>query len=366
MKIAFMLRNLDEKGGIYIYTTNMIENILKADKETEYVFLYPKKKFLGLYSQYPNVKEIVLEVPSKFLWDQIAVPYILRKEKVDLVYNPKLSIPLFSKSKKVLMIHGAEQFAVKDSFKWHDRIYVRIAMPLYCKFADKIITTTQMGISDLSGYLRVDKSKFVFVHEGVNKRFQVLDQNTLLSVKKKYDLPDNYILFIGGLSPLKNFGRVVLAFDAISKTVPHKLVVVGFKRHKFKSDLILAEKLIGEDKIRFIGFLPDDDLPALYNMAELLIFPSLYEGFGLPVLEAMACGCPIVTSKAGCTREVTQDAAVLVDPYNVREIADSMIKVVTDRNLKRMLIEKGKKRVGQFCWEKCAAGTLEIFRSILN
>jgi len=361
-----MLRNLQEKGGINVYTTNLIENILKIDKNTEYFFLYPKRNFIGMYSQYPNVQEIALEMPSKFLWDQVAVPLFLRREKIDLVYNPKLSIPLFTKSKTLLMIHGAEQFAVKDAFEWHDRIYVSIAMPLYGRFSNKILTTTQMGINDLSGYLGIDKHKFVFVHEGVNKRFQVLEKERLLTAKNKYNLPEKYILFIGGLTPLKNFGRVAKAFDSISKTVQHKLVVVGFKRFKFEKEMILAEKLINEDKIKVLGFLPDEDLPALYNLADMLIFPSLYEGFGLPVLEAMACGCPVVTSKEGCTGEITQDAAILVDPYNEREIAEGMIKVITDHNLRTTLIKKGKNRVRQFSWEKCAAETLGVFKSILN
>lgn len=366
MKVALMLRSLHERGGINVYTVNLIENILKLDSETEYLFLYYDKNSLGCYASYTNVKEIWINAPTKLLWDQIGVPSVLRRENVDIVFNPKLSIPLITKSKKLLMIHGAEQFAVPNAFQWFDRIYTRMAMPLYAKVADKILATTRLGIEDLSHYLGVDRNKFDFVHEGVHKRFKLLPEEQLNTVRQKYRLPPKYILFIGGLYPLKNFKRIVAAFKTICHRIEHKLVVVGFKRFKVHREIESAKNLMKHGKIMMAGFVPDEDLPAFYNMADCLVFPSLYEGFGLPVLEAMACNCPVVASKSGCTKEITQDAAFLVDPYNESEIAKGLIKVITNSNLRENLIEKGEKRVRQFSWEKCAAETVEVFRSMLN
>jgi len=366
MKIGLMIRNLGEMGGINVYTVNLIENLLKIDKSDKFIFIYNDKNLIGRYSRYKNVKEIAVESRFKLYWDQILVPKIIKKENIDIIFNPKLSIPLFTKARKVLMIHGAEQFAVKSAFKWYDRIYVQIMMPLYAKSANEVLTTTKTGIDDLSGYLKIPKDKFAFAYEGVHERFKVLNNNLLNEVKKRYNLPDKFILFIGGLTPLKNFGRVVQAFGIVNKKHDYKLVVIGFNRFKFENELKVAEGLKEKNKIIFPGFIPDDDLPAFYNLAHLLIFPSLYEGFGLPVLEAMACGCPVVTTKTGCTKEVTDKAALLADPYNIQDIVEQIEKLIIDKELRDQLIKSGFERVKNFSWEKCATETLEVLRKTVT
>ena len=364
MKIGFMVRNLHEKGGINVYTTNLIENILKQNITDEFIVIYNDEKFLGKYSSYTKVKEYFIKSKSKIVWDQIKVPKILKKEKVDIIFNPKLSIPLFTRAKKVLMIHGAEQFAVSSAFPLYDRIYVQIFMRLYALFADKILTTTKLGIEDLSKYLHLPKNKFVYVYEGVHKRFKIINKDELNEIKSKYQLPKKFILFISGLTPLKNFGRVMRSFDILAEKYEYNLVVTGFKKFKFEEDLKQIEEIKHKDKIKFCGFIPDEDLPAFYNLANLFIFPSLYEGFGLPVLEAFACGCPVVTTKTGCTKEVADEAAILADPYNIKEIAEKMELVLTDSKLREELIKKGFERVKHFSWEKCAAETIKVFHSL--
>lgn len=364
MKIGFMVRNLDEKGGINVYTVNLIENILEQNQDDDFVFIYNDEKHLGRYAAYKNVKEFVISAKNKIIWDQIKVPRILRQEGVDVVFNPKLSIPFFTKTKKVLMIHGAEQFAVRSAFPWHDRIYVQIFMPLYGIFADKILTTTQSGVDDLSRYLHLRKDKFTFVYEGVHKRFKALDKDGLEEIRRKYDLPERFFLFSSGLTPLKNFGRVAQAFDKLADKHDYGLVVTGFKKFKFAKDLEVIDHVKNKDRIKFCGFVPDEEMPAFYNLADLYIFPSLYEGFGLPVLEAFACGCPVVTSTMGCTKEVTGDAALLADPYSVSDIAEKMDRVLTDTPLREDLIRKGFERVKNFSWEKCASQTMAVFRSV--
>lgn len=299
MNIALMLRSLGEKGGINVYTINVLSSLFQIDSINNYILLYKSADQLNTFNQFDNVKEVVLNAANKMMWDQITVPRYLSRQKIDLVFNPKHTVSLLGSWKKTMVLHGAEQYAVKEAFPWLNRLYTKITMPLYAKASDMVITTTSKGIDDLSGYLNLPKDKFQFIYEGANERFKKVETDTLSRVKSKYNLPDKYILFVGGLTPLKNFSRIVSAFSMLGEKHEHSLVVVGFKRFKFEKDLDSVASTPGSNNIIFPGFVPDEDLPSFYNLAELLIFPSLYEGFGLPALEAMSCGCPVVTSTEG-------------------------------------------------------------------
>jgi glycosyltransferase involved in cell wall biosynthesis len=359
-----MLRHFGEPGGIGVYTTNVLKALLRTDHEHHYLLIYNTPAHLGRFSSFPQVTEKVVPASSKLWWDQIAIPHLARKERLDLIYNPKLSVPFFTRCKTVLVMHGAEQFAVPWAYKWYDRMYFSVANRLYCKRADAIISMTHTGAKDIARYMGANPRKIHVVYEAYNEHCRVLDLAETAVVKKKYSLPERFMLFVGGLNPVKNFGNVLKAYKQVQGRSPHKLVVVGFKRWKFESDLELIEELGLRDQILFTGFVPDDDIPAFYNLADLFLFPSLYEGFGIPVLEAMACGCPVITTKTGCTPEVAGDAAFLVDPYNPDEIAKAIQQVLRDEGLRKDLIEKGLRRAKQFSWEKCARETLAVLNNL--
>ncbi len=359
-----MLRNLGELGGIGVYTTNILNTLLKIDQKNQYVLLYSSSKHLGRFSCFSNVTEKVIYAPNKLWWDQISVPYFAKRVGLDLIYNPKMSVPLFTQCKTVSVIHGGEQFVVSDVFKWSDRIYFTIGNRLYCRKADAIITMTHIGAKDIAKYMGADPKKIHVIHEAYNERCCVLKKEQTQEVKGKYSLPEYFILFVGGLNPLKNFGNLLRAYKKIQKFFPHKLVVVGFKRWKYSKDLQLIDQLGLGDQVLFTNYVPDDDIPAIYNLASLFVFPSLYEGFGIPVLEAMACGCPVITTETGCSPEVAGDAAVLVNPYDPEHIAEAIQKVLTEEMLRKQLIERGLRRVQQFSWQKCAEETLALFESL--
>ncbi len=357
-----MLRHINELGGVVVYTKNIIENLLKIDKKNEYVFLYNTRSLMGTYSKYKNVKEIVIDMQNKLLWDQIGVPKVVKSEKIDIIFNPKLSIPLFAPSKKIFTMHGLEQFALPNVFKLYDHIYFRIMTPLYCRRANAIIVMTNTGKNDMIKYLKVSSNKIKVIYESYHKRFEVIKNiENLLAIKQKYNLPEKYILFVGGLTPLKNFSNIIKAFNTIKKKIPVKLVVAGFKRWKYAKDLELIKKLKLQNNIITLGFVPDDDLPYLYNLAQCFIFPSLYEGFGIPLLEAQACGCPVICSITGCTPEVSGGAALLVNPYNYKEIEQAIYDILNNIDLREKLITAGLKNVKKFDWGETAKYTLELF-----
>ena len=364
VRIGMMLRHFGQPGGIGMYTRNIIAALLKMDQRNQYLLCYRYPEQLGGYSRYPNVQEFVVQAPNKLWWDQIAIPRLAEREHLDLIFNPKLSVPLFTKCKTTFVMHGAEQFAVPYGFKWHDRMYFTIAERMYCKKADAIIVMTHTGSKDIAHYVGADPNKLRVIPESYNELCQVLDEEQALRIREKHRLPERYILFIGGLNPIKNLKNILKAYHKICHSFPHKLVVVGFRRWKYSEDLHLISELGLRDRVFFTGFVPDEDISAVYNLADVFVFPSLYEGFGMPVLEAMACGCPVITTDKGCSPEVGGGAAILVNPYDPQQIADAIEKVLTDNELRERLIAKGLIRASEFSWDKCARETLELFESL--
>ncbi len=363
MRIGFMLRNLRELGGIKVYTVNLIEELIGLESGHEFVFLYDHPSLLGTYAGRRRVEEVLVRFPTRLGWDQIAVPLAARRLALDLIVNPKLSVPLLSGRPSVFTLHGAEQFAVHQVFKRHDRLYTRLMMPLFCRHAAAIISTTQMGIDDIVGYIGADRRKLHPVHEAAHARFRPLAPADLAAVKERYRLPDRFILFVGGLSPLKNFANLLRALALLGGDFSQPLVAVGFRRWKYAADVALIEELGLEDRVMQVGFAPDEDLPAFYNLASLLVLPSLYEGFGIPIVEAMACGCPVVTSRTGCGPEVAGKAAVLVDPYRPEDIAAGIRRVLADPVLAAELARRGREQAAGFSWRKAARESLAVYEA---
>ncbi len=370
VKIGIMLRHLNPGGhemGTRIYTENVVNGILEADKTNEYVLIYKDENLLGTFSGYENVIEKVLKTPSKILWDQIGIPLLARKENLDLIFNPKFTVPLFTKRKTIFVMHGMEWYVYPEVYKWFDVHYIKFALPLYCKKADRVIAVSNQVEDEILKYIKVNSNKIITIHEAYNKIFHpIKEQAVLRKIKTQYNLPDNFILYVGDIFPSKNFGRLLKAYNELQKIHPIKLVVVGRERWKFEQDFSLIQDFNLEDKIIFTGHIPQTDLPAFYNLAKLFVFPSLDEGFGLPLVEAMACGCPVVASKTGALPEIGGDGAYYIDPYNIEEITNGMYRVLANDNLKNELIKKGFQQSHKFSWEKNVQNTLSMIYEVLD
>lgn len=363
MRIAVMLRHLGQPGGIGVYTTSLLNALFTRDREHEYHALYSSPAFLGTFERFPNVAGHVLDAPGKLWWDQVAVPRFARAHAVDLIYNPKLSVPLATRSTTVLVSHGAEHFVVPHLFPWADRLYFTIANQLYYRSASAIIVGTSRGARDIAAHTSADPRKIHVINLAYNERCRVLPHEILGAVKAKYALPDRFILFVGGYEPRKNLRSILLAYEQLRHEFPHKLVVAGFPRWSYSDDIALLDRLGLRGDVIFTGFV-DEELPALYNLADLFLFPSFYEGFGMPVLEAMACACPVVTTTTGCSPEVAGGAALLVDPHDADALATAGRRVLSDDRLRADLVRRGLARARQFSWNRCARETLALFESL--
>ena len=366
-----MLRHIVDRGGITVYTDNVLRSIIRLDERNRYVLLLPGEEHRERYPSSARVTSIVLPFGggqiSRWVWDQHKVLTALKPHDVDVIYNPKLSVPLRAGCKTVFTMHGLEQFAAKQYFAPYDRAYFTVAMQLYCRKADGILVMTQTGKMDLQKYLGVPPEKIHVVPESYNERCHVVEERGELDqVRAKLQLPDRFILFVGGITPLKNIPTLLRAFTTLkARHVPHKLVLAGFKRWRFAKELTWIEKLGIRDDVVEPGFVEDTELPALYTLADCLVLPSFYEGFGLPILEAQACGCPVVISRRGAMPEVAgEGAALLFDPASPEELADRIGQILQDASLRGSLVGRGLENVKKYAWTRTALQTIRLFESL--
>jgi glycosyltransferase involved in cell wall biosynthesis len=361
-----MLRHLREPGGITVYTTSLLDALLRLDRSNTYVLLHRDRVGLDRFAGAPNVEQAVLAARTKVTWDQVAVPAAALRHGLDLIFNPKLSVPLAAGMPTVFVLHGGAQFVASTHYRWHDRLYTRTTMPLYCRKAAAIISPTRTGAADIVRHLGVPPGKIVQIYEAAHPRFAVpVPEARRRATLARHGITEPFVLFVGGRDPRKNFPRLLEAFARFRARMPHLLVAPGFARWADDDADRARVRAMGlEGAVRFPGFVPDDDLPALYAAAEMLVCPSIYEGFGLPALEAMAQGCPVVASARGCAPEVVGDAALLADPYSVDDIEARMTRLASDRTLRDALVARGRQRAATFSWDRAACETLALFERV--
>jgi glycosyltransferase involved in cell wall biosynthesis len=374
MKICIMLRHYEQlEGGVKHYTKSLLPLLFKLGPQHQYTLVYQNPKLVGTYAKYSNVEELVVRIPGTVLWDQIAVPWVARQRHFDIIFNPKFTVPLLGRAKKIWVLHGSEWFVIPKHFTWYDRLYVAASVPVYSREADAIISVAKFVKDDLTKQVSIDAGKIFPIYNGIDpKQFCFIDDAARLqAVRARYQLPDKYIMWVGQIGTRKNIQRLLKSFAQIAQEFPHDLVIAGEKRKLQGSAEALAgikelEQMGLGHRIRFLGWVGHDDLPAIYRMADHFCFPSIYEGFGIPLIEAMACGCPVLSATLGAPPEVCAGAALLVDPYDVEAITQGMRRVITDSALREQMIARGLERAKDFGWEKCARQVLEVFDYVMR
>ncbi|HWW19424.1 MAG TPA: glycosyltransferase family 1 protein [Steroidobacteraceae bacterium] len=362
-----MLRHFDQKdGGVKVYTHSILPRLLSLPSRHHFVLIYQDPKRLGTYPQYPNCEEIAVRIPGTVLWDQVAVPWVVRTRHLDMVFNPKITIPFLSGAKKAYVVHGAEKFAIPEHFQTFDRWYFERMMPLYGQRADAVVAVTNCVKADVVRHLHVDPKKVFVIYNGFDSALfhRKEDPAYLRKVAQRYQLPDRFILWAGQIESRKNLPRLLQAFAKLRLVIPHHLVLAGAQRANYTQELRAIRELGLEDRILMPGWISHEDLAALYSLAELFVFPSLHEGFGIPLVEAMACGCPIVAANTGSVPEVVDQAACLVDPLQPDEIAGGIQRVLADATLRAELSAKGLERAKIFSWDKTARQVLDMLDSL--
>jgi glycosyltransferase involved in cell wall biosynthesis len=381
-----MLRAIDDVDGQGIYIRKLCEALFKLDSQNEYVAFYSHERQAGRYADRPNVREVVVRGKGKLMWDQVSVPLAARRERVDVLFHHKFSIPLLSSSPTVVQQRGTEYWSHPEFYVgWAgrvDRIYNRIMIPLYCRRAARVLTNSNTLGEELIQHIDVPRSKLRTVYASADDSFHpVADEKTLSRVRARYSLPNAPFLLMvvkghqvmgqaagKALTPRKNvavaleaYGRMSRNADkATQRSVP-PLVILGLGIAERLTEEIIREH-VDPSTVHTPGFVEFGDMPAVYSMARALIFPSRYESFGIPIVEAMACGCPVVTATTSACPEIAGDAAILVDPDDVSGLATAMQRISFDDELAEELRRKGFRRAASFSWAQSARTLLEELR----
>jgi glycosyltransferase involved in cell wall biosynthesis len=370
MRIGIMLRSIDEMGGVGVYTRNIVKELLQLDKNNEYVLFYAISSNLGLFSDHTNVREIWVKGSNKAAWDQVSIPLACRQEKIDVIFHPKFTVPLFAPCKAVMVVHGADWLIPEQAqfYPWLDVRYMQMLLPLYFRKSSAVISVSQETTNSFNRILKLPAGKIQTIYFAPAKHFKkVRDPAVLEQVKARYQLPDKFILTLtkrkGG--ERKNLGQVFKAYACYHESTrsPHKLVIGGKDCHLFRDEYAIPENGYGKD-ILFPGWIDQVDMPAVFSLADLFLYPSNLEAFPIPLTEAMACGTPILTSNVNGLKEIAGDAALLVDPSNAEGITNGIARILSDSELRESFSHKGLKRSSLFSWDLCAKSTLAVLERV--
>lgn len=354
--------NVTRRVGIGEYAFELLQHLKETQGEKNQYQVYLKGEPLSHMPSSSAQWQYRIIKPVK-LWTQIGLPFDLytHRPRPDVFFTPTHYAPRFSPVPTVISIMDMSFFYFPQLFNKKDLHQLKSWTAYSAKNAAKIVTISKASKHDIMKLYNIPSEKIVVTYPGIKGKEG--KHISMESLKEKHSLDKPYILFVGTLQPRKNITRLIEAFSML-RNPEVDLVIVGKKGWLYEEILVAPEKFHVRDNVKFLEFIEDDELASLYKQAEFFILPSLYEGFGLPVLEAMQQGCPVITSNVSSLPEVGGDAALYVDPENTSDIKEKMEKLLTDKTLQKDLIEKGKKQVKKFSWEKTAQETLAVLQQV--
>jgi glycosyltransferase involved in cell wall biosynthesis len=347
------------RTGTENYALQLIRALLDLHPPHRITLYFRERSRPGLFPDYPNVKHEVIEVPR--LWTHVGFAAALWADRPDVTFVPAHSLPFIFPGKAIATIHDLGYRFFPEAHPGFERRYLDLTTRTTARRATRILADSEATRRDLVSQYGVDAGKIDVVYPGVEGLRRATDEQ-IAAVKAKYGLPDRYVLFLGTLQPRKNIKRLIEAFVCyVQNHVEDDIsLVLAGKRGWLIEDVLSEVHNTHKSHIVMPGYVADEDVAAVYSGALALVFPSLYEGFGFPVLEAMRCGTPVLCSNTSSLPELAGDAALLVDPLDVRAIADGMARLVSDSALRSDLTARGYHQAKQFTWRRAAQQTLAV------
>ncbi|MBA4393057.1 MAG: hypothetical protein C0407_05845 [Desulfobacca sp.] len=354
MKILFDARVLgNQMHGIARYCQNLLQQLLTEDRGYEYVVLIGRSEIRDRFSPSVPVRWIQTRTPLYSIQEQLLIPYRMRGEIFDLFHSPTYTIPLLFSTKGIITIHDLIHLLFPQDYGLRHRLYYSLFTRRAVSRCVQIFTVSEHSKKDIITLLNGDDRRITVTPNGLDPQWK--PQSIDAGLLDRYDLNKGFVLFVGNPRPHKNFPRVLSAFKKLIQEDDYegKLVVVGIDSQDLPEDL--------SKRVVFCPLSNDQELKILYSGADLLVSPSLYEGFGLPVLEAMACGCPVLVGDQGALPEIVGDAGITVDPYQVSAILEGMKKMLNNKDLSQGMRERGIKQAAKYTWEKTARTVLDTY-----
>jgi glycosyltransferase involved in cell wall biosynthesis len=354
--------------GIGTYIRNLLRHLARLDRETEFVLLCRREDREALAALGENFRAVTETAANYSVAEQVKIPMALRREGVTLFHAPHYVLPPFVSCRSVVTIHDCIHLMFPQYLP--NRLahtYARTAIRLAARRATRVLTVSESSKRDILRFVDVPPDKIDVIYNAYDERFGVEPrEEDVVRVRERYQLHDEFVLYAGNVKPHKNLERLIEAFHLVhQRGLDHlKLVLIGDDISKYAALRRAVHRHQLHKYVRFLGYMPEETLAVLYRLAGVFVFPSLYEGFGLPPLEAMASGTPVVTSNLSSLPEVAGHAAVLVDPYDPQAIADGMYRVLTDAALRAELVQKGLARARQFSWEDSARRVRDIYTKV--
>lgn len=369
MKVAIDARGINwyRGTGIGTYTDNVLRNLLKMDKNNFYNIYWSGSNYEEF--QRGNTQIIMASKKHHRFFEQNYFPENSKASGTDIFHVPQNGIGLSEnmECKRIATIHDLIPYIMPETVGRGYLLKFLKDVPKVIELSDALITVSEWSKQDILKFFPIEKDKIFVTPLAADDKYKPLDKEYCRSfLSKTYNINNPFILYIGGFSPRKNVKGLITAFSKIYKklSADYSLVIVGATRDQgqylseFSTNLELASKII------FTGFAPEEHLPILYNGCDAFVYPSLYEGFGLPPLEAMNCGTPVITSNLTSIPEVVGDAGILINPYSEEELENALTRLLNDEGLREEYSLKGLERASNFSWKKTAEDTLEVYKKL--
>ena len=352
--------------GIGRYVVNLLQGLLRVVPTLPITLVQSRVSIEP--SNLPNLPRIICPASPFSFSQQWVIPRLLREERGTLYHSPYYLMPYRPGLPTVVTFYDMIPLVYPEFFSLSQRLLFRGTHLLAARAATCIITVSEATRADLIRHIRIPPEKIVVIPLGVDKDFHPRGRGEIIQIRQKYGLPENYLLYVGTNKPHKNLECLVDAFQQMENLFRSnvKLVIAGPWDRRYDGAKKMANAAGSKDRVQFVGWIEEADLPALYTGAMLFVFPSLREGFGLPVLEAMACGTPVVCSNRSGLSEVAGGAALLINPEDTHHLAEGIARVLKNEDLRQELTERGLKRAKLFTWEKTAEKTLTLYHQVMN
>lgn len=357
--------------GAGTYIVNLIRTFAQLDHGHQFVVYAQQhgKEIIAVPEQ-PGIEWVTLPDRSpayRLIWEQTFFPILVKRKQVDLLHSLHYTRPLFLPCASVVTFHDMTFFLYPQLHTRSKRLFFPPAIRLSARLADAMITISENTRLDAIRLLNIPPDKIYGIPLAANESYRLItDQHLLESARPKYHLPQEFMLYVGIVEPRKNVPMLLRCYhELLRQGTAIPLVIVGRFGWMYEEVLRLVDELGLKDKVLFTGYVPSQDLPLIYNLAQVFVYPSIYEGFGLPPLEAMACGVPVITTAVSSMPEHVGEAGLLIPPQDEKALVEAMQKVLSDGTLRAQMSQKGRAQAAKFSWKRVAQETLQVYQRVL-